>query len=451
MCQFLTKQFACGINYFWWLFFLCLSAVWRSRALNLIIVRVKLSFRFQLINNLVFIPINVNGVELIFLLDTGVEETILLSLEDKEKVDFYNVQKIKLRGLGSDEPIEGLKSTNNQLTINGLTDKNHELYIVLDQSFNFSNHVGIPINGIIGYHFFKNNLVEIDYDRKKVIVYRDTEKLRKKISRKYTPIPITIERSKPYTIAQMAIGKQTFPAKLLLDLGNSDALWIFEDRAKGIKLPEKNFQDYLGKGFSGDIHGNRARIAQLKMESFEFDQPITAFPDSASIKSVSMVKDRVGSIGGEIFRRFSVVFDYTNSKMFAKKSSHYDSKFDYNMSGIDIQNDGMQLVQESQPLDATLIGNTFDSNGQKVQDSFKYKFVLKPVYTISNVRKNSSADLCGLQKGDLIISINNSYGYRFSLQAINDLLKSEEGKWIYIEVDRNGQILKFRFQLKSIL
>jgi aspartyl protease/PDZ domain-containing protein len=411
----------------------------------------KVVIPFQLINNLVFIPINVNGIELNFLLDTGVEETILLSLEDKEHVSFHNVEKVKLRGLGSNEPIDGLKSTNNELSVNGLVDKNHNLYIVLDQSFNFSSHVGIPINGIIGYHFFKNSIVEINYDRKKIIVYRDNKKLSKKIDKRFVTVPITIERNKPYAIASVAVSEQFFPAKLLLDMGNSDALWLFDNKHDGFELPEKHFEDYLGKGFSGDITGSRARISHLKLEQFEFADPIIAFPDSTSIKSVTMVKDRVGSIGGEIFRRFTVIFDYANGKMFLKKSNHYDAKFDYNMSGIDLQNEGMQLVQENMPLETTLVGNTFDSNGEKTQNSFRYKFVLKPVYTISNIRKNSPADLCGLRKDDVIISINNTTGYRYSLQSINDLLKSEEGKWLYFEVDRKGQILKFRFQLKSML
>lgn len=41
---------------------------------------------FQLINNLIFIPITVNGVELTFLLDTGVAETLLFSVGDSELV-----------------------------------------------------------------------------------------------------------------------------------------------------------------------------------------------------------------------------------------------------------------------------------------------------------------------------------------------------------------------------
>jgi len=409
----------------------------------------KVVIPFQLINNLIFIPVTVNGVELNFLLDTGVEETILLSLEDKAEVSFYNVEKIMLKGLGSDDAIQGMRSKNNTLSVKGIVDKSHDLYIVLDQSFNFSSHVGIPVNGIIGYHFFKDNLVEINYDKKKLIIHRDTQKRRKKIEQKYTEVPITVEKNKPYMVADVTVDNQTAPAKLLLDLGNSDALWLFETN-KNFRVPEKHFEDYLGKGFSGDIFGDRARIAQLRMQDFEFENPIIAFPDSASVKSVNMVKDRAGSVGGEILKRFDIVMDYAHRKMHLRRGYAYGEAFHYNMSGIELQNDGMQWVQETVALQTVFIDNTFDDSGNKT-NNFKYKFSLKPTYSISNVRKDSPADLCGLQKGDVVLSINASRAYKLSLQSINQLLKSEDGKWIYIEIDRNGQILKYRFQLKSIL
>lgn len=52
----------------------------------------KVTIPFKLINNLIFIPIKVNGVELNFLLDSGVEETILFSMEEKQEVSFNNVE-----------------------------------------------------------------------------------------------------------------------------------------------------------------------------------------------------------------------------------------------------------------------------------------------------------------------------------------------------------------------
>ena len=72
------------------------------------------------------------------------------------------------------------------------------LYIILDQDFNLSSHIGIPVNGIIGYKFFRNNLVEINYQKKRVIVYKDNDKNKKKLEKKFKAIPITIEKSKPY-------------------------------------------------------------------------------------------------------------------------------------------------------------------------------------------------------------------------------------------------------------
>lgn len=410
----------------------------------------KIAIAFQLINNLIFIPLDVNGVTLNFLLDSGVDETILLSLDDKEEVGLHSVQKIKLKGLGSNEPIEGLKSSNNILSYKGLIDRNHDLYIVLDQSFNFSSHIGIPVNGIIGYNFFKNNIVEVNYDKKKVIIYKDSEKIRKKL-RKYEPSPITIERNKPYLTADVTINQLAIPSKLLVDLGNSDALWLFENKEKKITIPENEFEDYLGKGFSGDIYGYRAKISSAKISAFTFEKPIVAFPDSVSIKSVNKVADRVGSIGGEILKRFNIIFDYSNQTMYLKKSHFFDDPFSYNMSGIELQNDGMQWVQETMNLQTVAIDNTYDGNGNKAQSDFKLKFTLKPIFSISSIRKNSPAEACGLQVGDLVIAIDNVEAYRYTLQSINNLLKSEEGKWLYFEVERNGKTLKFKFQLKSIL
>ena len=50
----------------------------------------KVNIPFRQINNLVFLDLKVNNVDLTFLLDTGVSETLLFSLENKEVV-FENV------------------------------------------------------------------------------------------------------------------------------------------------------------------------------------------------------------------------------------------------------------------------------------------------------------------------------------------------------------------------
>ncbi|MFV5691236.1 PDZ domain-containing protein [Flavobacterium sp. LT1R49] len=413
----------------------------------------KVTIPFKFINNLIFIPIKVNGVELIFLLDSGVEETILFSLEEKKEIEFSNVEKITLRGLGSEDAIEGLKSTNNILEIGALKAKKYLLYIVLDDEFNLSSHVGIPVNGIIGYQFFRNNLVEINYDRKRIIVHRNIEKKRKKTEKKFEKVAIAIERLKPYITSTVTIDSVELPAKLLIDIGNSDAIWLFENRSRLIKVPSKSFEDYLGKGFSGDIEGKRARITKFKVAEFEFHNPIVAFPDSSSVRNVKMVSGRVGSVGSEILRRFLVVFDYTNGFLYLKKNKEYYSPFNYNKSGVEIQHNGLQWVQETVPLETvpTVVSTDNPFTLKNNTSDFKYKFNLKPIYEITNVRKNSPAANSGLQKGDIIVSINKFLAYKYSLQEINSLFKSGEENWINLEILRNGQIHNIRFQLKNIL
>ncbi len=408
---------------------------------------------FKFINNLIFIPIKVNGVELNFLLDSGVEETILFSMDEKKEISFSKVEKIRLRGLGSEESIEGLKSTNNILEINGSKSINHIVYIVLDQSFNLSSHVGIPVNGIIGYHFLKNNLVEINYERKRITVYRDNAKNRKRIENRYQKTAITIENLKPYVTSSVVINSVEILVKLLIDIGNSDAIWLFENKEKLIKVPAKNFEDYLGKGFSGDVIGKRAVITKFTLSKFEFYNPIIAFPDSTSIRNVTLVPNRSGSVGSEILRRFSIVFDYSNQYIFLKKNVDFSAPFSYNKSGIEIQHNGLQWVQETVSIqtvplkksgDGTSIENTSENN-------FKIKFELKPIFKISNIRKNSPAAIIGLKKGDIIIKINNVSAFEYSLEKINSILKSEDEKWITFEVEREGQVLEFKVQLMNVL
>jgi hypothetical protein len=412
----------------------------------------KVKISFKLINNLVFIPIHVNGVELTFLLDSGVKETILFSLEDKNEISLKNIEKITLRGLGSEDAIEGLKSVGNLLEVAGMESSSHLLYIIVDQNFNLSSLVGIPVNGIIGSTLFKNGVVEINYEKKRIVFYKNSRKNRKRIERKYKKVPITIEGSKPYVSGNVVIDSDLIPTKLLVDVGNSDAIWLFQDVSDKINVPINNFEDYLGKGFSGDVVGRRARIETFLISDFKFSRPIVAFPDSSSIRHLTMVPDRVGSIGGEILRRFSVIFDYPNEFLYLKKNRQYFAPFVYNKSGIEIMHSGVQWIKETVQLQTFPITvDHADTNRERNISNFKYKFQLKPVFEIANIRKNSPAANSGLQKGDVIISINKNPAYNYTLQEINSLLKPEEEKWIILEIERDSKPMKFRFQLIDVL
>lgn len=388
-----------------------------------------------------------------FLLDTGVEETILFSLEETDTVPFFNVNKVKLRGLGSDESIEALSSEENRIEIaKKFVDTNHTILIVLNEEINFSSSVGIPVNGILGYHFFKNNCVKIDYVKKQLIIYNENTKAVKKLKKNYSTVPISIEGNKPYLTGNFKLTETNeFAGKLLIDTGNSDALWLFENQSEKIEIPQSYFEDFLGRGFSGEIHGKRAKVNQFRLSDFVFSKPYVAFPDYNSVKNVKMVPNRIGSVGGEILKRFNVLFDYQNNELLIRKNEKYSKPFSFNMSGLEINHAGKQLVPETLNINTfvTVVGD--ESHYQKKENAIKFNFVLKPIYKIVNVRENSRGAIAGFKKQDEIVSINKKPVSTFSLQDINEILKSEDGKKIKFEVNRNGKVIKITLTLKNIL
>jgi hypothetical protein len=408
---------------------------------------------FKSINNLIFIPVILNGEELTFLLDTGVEQTILFSLDDKEEVRLFEVEKLKLKGLGNKEPIDSYRSSKNKVEVRDLVDYNHEVYIILDQEFNFSSQVGIEVNGIMGYNFFKDHLVEIDYDRKKIVVYgHNHKKINDRLQKKYTKESITIEDNKPYFISNIVAEQKTIPSKLLIDTGNSDALWVFTNKTDKIKLPEKNIPDYLGRGFSGSVFGKRARINSFDFGGKTFNDPLVTFPDSLSAKSVSFVPQRVGSVGSEVISRFSIVFDYLNHAIYTRPNSKLNEPFNFNMSGIEVEHAGLEWIkQTSEDKSSAGIKIYTNVNAERVENNLKVHFELKPVFKIASVRANSEAEKAGLKVGDRIVRINNQMSHGFTIQMINELLKSEEGKTIDMEIERNDKTFKFHFKLHKII
>ncbi|WP_228448176.1 MULTISPECIES: PDZ domain-containing protein [unclassified Chryseobacterium] len=238
-------------------------------------------------------------------------------------------------------------------------------------------------------------------------------------------------------------------SKLLIDLGNSDAIWLFPTLIKDFVYNRPNIDDFLGYGFNGDIYGKRSRIHNFYLGDFKFEKPLTAMPDEYSIQHVNLVKDRKGSIGGEIMRRFSAIFDYANNKLYLKKNRNFDDPFHFNMSGLDFKQDGLEWQEDRVKIDTKTTAVAGKVNEFYKEDSFQYKFSLKPIFSIAGVRKDSPAYKAGLKKDDRIININGNKTSEMTLETILELMKSSEGRSITIIVQRKEDKLTFRFNLED--
>jgi len=406
------------------------------------------SMSFKMINNLIVLPVNVNGSTLNFLLDTGVNNTIMFNLKVEDSLKLKETEKIKLSGLGQGTYIDAVRSKANVFSLGAIRNASHMIYLIPGKEFDLSSKMGITINGIIGGDLFRDFVVDINYSTKRIKFHvPKTYNYRK--CKKCQIYDLHFYRKKPYLYLTVETSTtEKIDAKLLIDLGGSDALWLFDRSSEKIKIPEEHFEDYLGKGLSGNIYGKRSKIDKISLGNYIFVSANVAYPDSSSIEKVYEHKERNGTLGSEILKRFKLIIDYPNKRItFKNPSSYFNDPFVYNMSGIELSHNGSMVVPERKE-DFKQGG---EINSSTIHLLYSYIYALKPSYVISEVRKNSPAFEVGLKPGDVVLKINNRNSYSYKLEEIIHMFSTKEGKKIRLVVSRDGVELVFGFELRKIL
>ena len=407
----------------------------------------SITIPFKLVNNLIVLNIEVNGSEMAFLFDTGIDKTILFNLKVTDSVKMKNVEEIQLNGLGEGDPLRAMISKNNLFVMDGMVNPNQMVYIIYDNMFDLSGKMGVDINGIIGGDLFRDFVVKVNYTSKKVTFYDPKFYSYKKCSNCET-FPLDFYNEKPFinVLVQNYLGEE-FEVRLLIDSGAGDALWLFENTHPNIKVSDKYFNDYLGKGLNGDIYGKRSKINKLKIGSFVFDNASVSYPDSLYIIAAYKNKDRNGTLGANILRRFNVIFNYPERKITLKKNSHFKKPFLYNKSGIELIYGGDMMVKENK----SRYSNETTSEGKNIMQLVSsYVLAYKPSYQISHLRENSPAKNAGLMVDDIILEINGTVAYNKEMQEVIHILSQKENKKIKLLISRNGRHLKYEFYLKSM-
>ncbi len=379
----------------------------------------KVYMPFELINNLVVIPLRINDSDTMhFVLDTGVGRTLITELSDNEEFTIRYSGKVKLSGLGEDAPMEALFSSGNKVYLEGIIGDSLDVVLMMEDRFNLSSFMGRKVNGLIGYDIFKNFIVEIDYQDKR-LYFHDPDLFRKEYQKKrksrfWTEIPIEIDARKPYinsTIVQH--DSSVIETKLLIDSGASHAISIYPASNPEISIPPKNLYSYLGSGLSGEIYGEIGRIKSMSFGDLTLKEPVVYYPEEEGTRRALLQSNRNGSIGADLLKRYTIFFNYEDGSMLVKANKESNKDFNYNMAGIEL----------STP------------------------FLGIPFYLISKIREGSPAEKAGLRENDILMEIDYKHTFKYSLVELYDLFQSRENKKISIVVRRDDEVKEFKFRL----
>ncbi len=406
----------------------------------------KQKINFKLVNNLIVIPVEINGKSLSFILDTGASKTILFGVTKIDSLTLLNQTKVKLHGIGSGAAIEGVLSKNNRINCKGVLGFNQSIYIIPEGNFDMASKMGRTIHGVIGYEFFKNFVVSIDYRRKYITLY-EPQDFNAPRSKKYKVFDMPLIQQKPYLLTESTLlDNSHHKTRLLIDSGNSDALWLFHNKETGLEVKGKFFEDYLGESLSGSIKGKRTKLKTFSIGDFIFKEPTVAFLDSTATLNAGSKKYRHGSIGSLILQRFNTIFDYPNKKLYLKKTKSFNKDFRFNRAGIELAYAGKTIVKTEK-----IHSKSYSEQEASITFELVSKYKLEPLYIIQRIRQGSVAEKAGLRKNDILQSINGKQAYDYNYNNMIGLFYGDVGSHISIKVLRNGLEHQFYFTLKKLL
>jgi hypothetical protein len=398
--------------FLWLLYFNCfffINALAQSFDINSNLKKVNIPFR--MVRNMVIIQLQINNKgPFNFVMDTGVG---LMIITDPLLIDSLKIpakRMLKLRGFGENDSYEAYASPVLNVEIPGLTSSGINAAILKKDQFGLSNYAGMPIHGLLGYEFFNNLAVKVNFSDSTLTVYRPRD--RKKFA-KGDMVPITIEDHKPYMEATVLMPDGSVKkSKLVVDLGAGHPLSL-ENVSDKNELQKKCIHANLGVGFSGPINGFISRINEIELGKYKIKNIISSFPQDDSLKKYINVK-RDGNLGIGLLKKFIVVFDYPDGVIYLKPGNNFKDPFEQDMSGLEYYADG---------------------DG--------YKRII-----ISRVEPGSAGDKIGLEKDDEIVSINFKPISKMSLEEVDSLFKSQNDRSLLLEVFHDKRYDRVEMTLK---
>lgn len=363
-------------------------------------------------NNLVVIPLQINdSPPLNFILDTGVNTTILVEPMIAQVFDFPIEDLVYVLGLGNEGIVEAGMARGLTFSMRGITGKNMNLIVIPEGILSFSEFFGFPVHGIIGNDLFKQFPIRVNYRTNTVRIYR---KPTYPVRRNSQVIPLDVDNNKPYVWVNIAGDEKgkTDSLRLLVDMGATNPVFLNHSYKY---LTENRIPSFLGKGISGELEGEMGRLETLTIGNFSIESPLVAYPQNDFLTEASFSFEWEGILGAGILSRFHVILDYPSQKLILRKNRSFSRDFHSNLSGIDIIAEGLRFNE----------------------------------YIVSHVRKNSIACEAGILPGDRIISVNRQSASQMKIDDIMGLLNQSPGTIVQLQIARDEMILMKTIRLRE--
>lgn len=271
--------------------------------------------------NKTIVPVSVGRSDsLRLILDTGMANDGIL-LFDIDKVDTTVLNRLawyQIGGAGGGRSSAALSDDSASFQVGTMKFRNQPVTILTGDALK-----GFPTDGVIGYTLLGHYSVEIDFDN-------NVMKLREPGSwtpgKGWSSIPFYFKDNQIPWIDISVVTNNEAPVRLsaYVDCASSEAVELLDGKDNKFVKPAVTTKKYLGRGLSGDIHGEEGRLSKVFLGEFELHNVLSSIAP-AGIRSRQNNADAV--VGNNILRRFNLVFDYAGMKLYLKPNSRFQDPF----------------------------------------------------------------------------------------------------------------------------
>ena len=352
------------------------------------------------------------------ILDTGAENLILFDLETVRKLGMKPGKKIELRGADLDTVVNAFICRQIPTKLGDCQSVPRDFIALENDLLHIEQAIGLKVDGILGGRALWGLIMEIDYHKNKVRLYKHGQLDPKKLS-KFHKLDLEMHQHKPYIKTKTDVSpKSHIETKLLVDTGSSLGFLLLLESHPSLELPQYYIKGPLGKGFGGDILGFITRTKALRLsDGLFFPNPITHLQYKSKDIPDHVLNNRNGLLGNPILSRFTMIIDYLNADIYFKPIKQYNRKSDYDRSGLMISAYGKNLNQ------------------------FVVRYVLE----------DSPASKAGIQIGDKILKLGFIPLKWRTLSKVTSILARNPGYMVKMTLERDGKVFKTQFRLKDYL
>lgn len=266
-----------------------------------------LNIPLEIDNNIILMQVGVNNSKpLRFIFDTGASHTVLHS---RRGAELGLKPEEQLSGTATGGRIEGSLTSGVLLKVVGAEVSNQQIGLI-----DFPVPPGFEFDGVIGYDFIKAFVVEIDYLQKIMNLY-DPRTYTYRGRGEVIPLVLDERRTPLVHVEIIPPSGSSLNAILGVDTG-ADRAFIFNNsfvQQHGLVAAMTNIKESAGRGAGGEQQIVVARAKTARLGRFLFPNPTVGLVRDPERDGAT--KEGDGVIGGEIFRRFKVIIDYSRQRM----------------------------------------------------------------------------------------------------------------------------------------